>query len=158
MTFESLKRFKDSLKKFTTSAVPGDIERLQRFICLTALKKLVEMTPADIGTARGNWQVTIGAPTFDAIGLEDPSGTEAIGKGSAVIEALGPFQLCVIQNNTEYIEVLENGGFIPPDPGPSKDRRPDRKGKILVVGGYSTQAPNGMLKVTFESITTRLAS
>lgn len=150
---KSLDAFNAQVTRFLKEVPKEKIRAMQRGIALSALGKLVEKTPADYGRARGNWQVTIGVPTFTALEVEDKAGSETISKGSAdILAALGEFEVIFLQNNLPYIEVLENGGFIPPDPGPSKDRRPDRKGKTLVVKGYSTQAPNGMLKVTFQEI------
>ena len=72
-----------------------------------------------------------------------------------VLHAREPFpqrQVVYISNNVDHIEVLEDGLYQPPDPGPSKDRRKGRHGEILVRGGFSVQAPQGMVKVTIQEI------
>lgn len=144
--------FSTAVRNWIHKTVPDKVKTTQRAICLYALGRLVETTPADIGRARGNWQVTFAIPTFTVRDLDDPDGSVSRASGADILAALGDFEVVFLQNNVEYIEVLENGGFIPPDPGPSKDKRPDRLGKTLVAKGYSTQAPNGMLKVVFEEI------
>jgi hypothetical protein len=144
--------FNIAINRFVQKVVPDKIVSFQKKIIFQALQKLIEKTPVDEGPARANWQVTIGTPATSILDAEDKEGGATFEKGAAVTAALGPFQNVWITNNSQYIEVLENGGFIPKSPGPSKDKRPDRKGKVLVVSGYSAQAPNGMLKVTFEEI------
>lgn len=164
---QSLQKFNETVRVWLKKTVPESIRKLQRLIVLEALRALVYQTPADTGRTRGNWQVTIGVPTFDAIEVPEAAGGEQTSgqvasatfeRGAAVLQALGEFEIVFIQNNVEWIEVLENGGFIPADPGPSKDRRKGRKDKVLVAGGFSTQAPNGMLKVTFTNLTARYAA
>ncbi len=65
---------------------------------------------------------------------------------------LPPYQITWLTNNLPYIEVLEFGKFVPENPGPSKDPRKGRKGRILVKDGYSVQAAQGMARVTLAEI------
>jgi hypothetical protein len=98
--------------------------------------------------------VTIGAPSEIEQGerpkpgsgspLPPPDFTAAL----AALAALGPFQVSYVSNPVPYVQILDAGLFEPPDPGPSNDPRPTRAGRILVQGGYSTQAPQGMVAVT----------
>src|SRR5690606_23664498 len=111
-------------------------------------------TPVDSGRARGNWQVTIGTPASGVVPVSDKQGGQTIAKGTETINAIPPFDVVWITNNMPYIEVLEYGLFNPPDPGPSKDPRPDRKGRVLVKDGYSQQAPQGMVGVTLAELRT----
>jgi hypothetical protein len=120
---------------------------VQRAAALEALSGAVLATPVDTGDARKGWQVTVGSiPSADEL-TDDP-----VAAGTATIEQAQPFSVIWITNNRPYIEILENGGFVPPDPGPSKDPRPDRKGRVLVRGGYSIQAPRGMLGIALERV------
>ncbi len=129
---------------------------LQKKTTFDVLAGVIKRTPVDEGTARGGWLVGIGLPPdgagiIDKGELGDPSGA-ALNSGLSVMAQLEPYQIVYITNNVEYIVTLDQGGFIPPDPGPSRDPRKERKGKVLVRGGYSTQAPQGMVDVTLASM------
>lgn len=124
--------------------------RWYRTLALTALRRIVLRTPVDTGRARGNWQVSLGGSVEGEKQVPDP-----VGEGRALIDggvAADPFVNIWIQNNVGYINILEHGGFDPPNPGPSKDRRKGRKGKVLVSSGFSVQAPNGMVQVTLDEL------
>lgn len=85
-------------------------------------KRLVERTPVDEGTARGNWTAGINGPDISETGRTDPGGGETV---SAIAEAAKAAQAgdsIYITNTSSYIRSLEDGS--------------------------STQAPNGMVAVT----------
>lgn len=141
---------------------------VQQVIGLQMLTGCVLKTPVDEGRARGNWQVSFGSPKEGIVSVPDKPnesgdpangtapGQNAITKGaSAFTSQKVPFGVFWIVNNLPYILVLDQGGFVPKDPGPSKDRRKFRKGKVLVKGGFSVQAPNGMVDRTIEEIRTQ---
>lgn len=115
----------------------------QRKLVMDILAGVVPKTPVDEGKARGGWQVTIATPA-----TEKKQSSNPISDGERALAGLKPYGLVWITNNEEHIAVLEFGLFTPPDPGPSKDPRPGRRGKILVSGGFSTQAPQGMVRTT----------
>lgn len=124
---------------------------VHRKLHLDALGSIVRLTPVDLGTARGNWQSTEGAPSSAQI--DGVRSVEAVqSEGLAVTSKLAPYSSTYISNSLDYIEVLEDGGFVPKDPGPSEDPRPDRTGRVLVKGGYSVQAPQGMVALTFAAL------
>jgi len=110
----------------------------QRFrkIVLDLDTKVVERTPVDTGRARGNWMPSIG---------NEPAVGEGAGDGKAVVEAVKALmpqlkigQTAWLSNHLPYIVVLEYGLF--PDP--------PKHGTGKTVGGYSTQSPNGMVRVS----------
>jgi len=157
-----LKQFQADLENFVLNVVPTKLTTLQRAICFEALGKIIERTPRDIGQTVGNWQVTVNYKPnadverhFQTKGNADKSGSATLARGMRAIATIPPFCTVFITNNSEHIRVLEEGLFDPPDPGPSKDPRPDRKGKILVAGGYSVQAPHGMVAVTIQDLRTK---
>lgn len=141
-----------------------DVTTIQRKIALDLLRGCVMKTPVDTGRARGNWQITIsGAPptaelgqSASAGGSKDKGGGHTVSKGGKKINAAKPYGIIWLTNNVPYIGVLEFGGFVPGDPGPSKDPRKGRKGRVLVKGGYSVQAPRGMVRLTLNEITRSL--
>lgn len=140
------------------------VSPFQKKVALQTLSGVVNKTPVDRGHARANWQVSVGSPPDDVVPAprgENKAGTtqqgenagrRAVKKGQTKILGARDFDVIWIANNLPYVVVLDQGGFEPPDPGPSKDRRRTRKGRVLVKGGYSVQAPNGMVDVTLEEI------
>lgn len=85
-------------------------------------KRLVERTPVDEGTARGNWTAAINAPDMSETGRTDASGGETVAAIAEAVKAGQAGDAVYITNSSSYIAQLEDGS--------------------------STQAPNGMVNVT----------
>lgn len=149
---DNLASFNRQLANFSQKLVPAQAVLLHKKVVLEALNRVVLKTPVDLGQARGEWQVTVGSPAAGKTGKTDPTGQNAILGGLTAVAGLSPYQVVWLTNNSDHIEVLENGGFIPKDPGPSKDPRSGRTGRILVKGGFSIQAPKGMVNETFREL------
>jgi len=111
------------------------------------LQGVVLQTPVDTGRARNGWHLTIGAPSGGSV-----QSTDALAAGLQVLADAKGADTIILQNNEAHTRVLEYGLFDPADPGPSKDPRPDRTGRVLVRGGFSTQAPVGMLGDTVQRV------
>lgn len=123
---------------------------------------IIEQTPVDAGELRAGWFATLGSPSGATPASQrkrvlaakragtsitpQPTDQEIIDRAVAVIAGAPAYGQIWFTNNTPYADVIETGGFKPKNPGPSKDPRPGREGQILVQGGYSTQAPAGMLR------------
>ena len=133
----SSKVFALALEEFS-AAVLKEVLQLQRNMAETVLAGVILKTPRDSTDASRSWLVTIDNPAAE---YRQASYAEGVG----VIWKSPMFATIWITNNSDYILVLEDGLFEPPDPGPSKDPRPERRGRILVSGGFSTQAPNGIV-------------
>lgn len=107
-----------------------------RQIALEADTRLREKTPVDTGRARGNWN----------IGVDSPDGTwsdlKREGAGPAMPREIPPGvglgHRVYLTNSVPYIEVLEYGGY----PNPPK------RGTGKTIGGFSRQAPAGMVRIT----------
>lgn len=116
--------------------IDRDFERAEKelreavsLLALQGLTRIIQRTPVDTGRARGNWSVSIGAQSFGLAQELDPSGSNAISEGQAVIASFGSqegWPSIFIQNNLPYIERLEDG--------------------------YSGQAPNGMVALTLADL------
>lgn len=164
----NFQEFDRKLRAWAVGRPEREVTKLQRLLVLEALKGVVFMTPVDTGRARGNWQVSIGEPASSIpfnpgrnrkgrfVSSSKLSGEQAasfaIQAGEQVVAQIPPFSLVWISNNVEYILVLEFGLFDPANPGPSEDPRSDREGKVLVSGGFSIQAPHGMVGVTIARL------
>jgi len=151
--------FNQELTDWANKAVPEHVLRVSKWLAMEALTRIVARTPVDTGRARGGWFVTLSTTSDAPTGAVDPTGGGAINAGASKIGAAKPFQVIWIQNNVEYIRILEEGGFVPTDPGPSKSGgsaskagREARKGKTLVEGGFSAQAPEGMVAITLREL------
>jgi hypothetical protein len=131
--------FNAAIKRFAEKTVPEEVVKLQKKICLDALGKLVLRTPVRTGRARGGWQVAIAGKAQVVTALLnmaerheklDPSGATTIRAGAALIAECPPFACVTISNNVSYILELEDG--------------------------KSSQAPNGMLALTFSELANAL--
>lgn len=123
-----------------------DVERAARSIVLTIFSGVVEKTPVDTGMARGNWQIGYGSMPTGTTGVRDASrGSAADGIAAKMTQpVIG--NIIYLVNNLPYIGVLEYGGYPnPPDGGAGK-----------TSGGYSKQAPAGMVRVTVSEISQRV--
>lgn len=179
----NLREFTHALEEFASVSTPAQIRTVQRVIALKALRGIVKKTPVDTGRARANWQVTLGVPAAGQVeGNPNP-----VAVGSKVISGLHAFDVVYITNNLPYIEVLENGGYVPPDPENSEDankRRAQRRtaaqqrnsrsrdakarglkssrgadgGVPFVAHGYSKLAPHGMVGVTVSELLSEFAT
>ena len=139
------KQFVEKLRKQGKEIPAAAFQAWAHDIAYRIFRNTVLATPVDTGRARNGWYATI-----DVAGGEDRSsaGRSAQGTLTAAQQVIAQWKLgqtFVIQNNVPYIRVLEFGLFDPRDPGPSKDRRKGRFGRVLVSGGFSIQAPEGML-------------
>lgn len=136
-----------------------------RKTALEALRRVVKRTPVLKGRARANWQLTIGEPAEGELDQLDPSGATTIAAGTATIQALAQaapksFPIVWLTNNVPHILTLEEGGYPPnPEKGTYMPERRTRSGRrvkaryeIRSAGGYSKQAPRGMVAVTVEEL------
>ncbi len=99
-----------------------------RAAALQALTGVVERSPVDTGAFRGNNRVSVGSRDngYD-LNAVDKSGGATIAAGAAKFgTGMAPFTVIYIQNNLVYAESLERGS--------------------------STQAPQGVYAVTFNSL------
>lgn len=122
-----------------------DVERASRAIVLTIFSGVIEKTPVDTGAARGNWQIGYDSMPTGVVANKDTS------RGSAAPAIAGKLDKPIIGhtiylvNNLPYIGVLEYGGY----PNPAKTG-------TKTSGGYSKQAPAGMVRVTVAEISQRV--
>lgn len=155
----NLKQFATRLARLTRELPEQQVRAVRNQLALTALRALVFTTPRDTGNAVANWQVTTGSPATGWTPKADRDAQNAtVQEGAAAIARAPVYGVVHITNNVPYIEVLNNGGFMPPNPGPSTDPRPGRNGRVLVRNGYSIQAPAGMLPAAVRAIDAELRS
>ena len=121
-----IKAFSRARTVIATRTLPEAVAQAQRALAREVLRGVVERTPVASGRARANWQVSLSAPVNGVLDARDPSGSETIARGNAVINSAEPFGRLWITNALNYAEVLENG--------------------------RSDQAPRGMVRATLASL------
>lgn len=124
-----------------------NVKAVVRKIAFELFRKAILKTPVDTGRARANWGVAIGAPNIgsptDAV---DQSGTAALTSAAQGVQSWQGQGSIFMTNNLPYIGRLEYGGY----PSPPKVAT----GKT--AGGFSIQAPNGMVRISMDEIVTFL--
>lgn len=127
-----------------------DLRTVVKGIVVEAFSSVVLMTPVDKGRARANWQVSVNVPASGTTEAVDPTGGEVLAKIKALDVQLG--NTYFLTNNLPYAGTLEYGGY----PVPVK-KGTYVKGVGYVIkseGGFSKQAPAGMVRVTMARIQT----
>lgn len=150
-----LTSFNATVQDFVNN-IPVRVNLAQKKIVLDLLAGVVRRTPVDTGRARGNWQLSIGKPATGVLDRKLTKRNKTSTEEQEKVQKIPHFSVVWLSNNLPYIEVLEFGKFTPKNPGPSKDHRKKRKGKTWVKGGYSVQAPKGMLRVTLAQVESEL--
>lgn len=120
---------------------------LHKKVSADLFRRVILKTPVDTGRARGNWM--IGINTIPQTVSEDANGKEALRNVTTGISGIKLGDTAVLANSVEYVGALEYGGY----PNPPKKGSWDKKRKEWVIksaGGYSKQAPVGMVRTTIE--------
>jgi hypothetical protein len=113
-------------------------EKVVRGTVMGMFSRIVKRSPVDTGRFRGNWQITVDAPARGEVG-PDKSGANTIASAANVAQNQRfPASAYFISNNMPYAEKLEFGGY------PSSPKKQTGK----TQNGYSTQAPNGMVRIS----------
>ena len=122
MAIEGLKEFQNGLNKFIEEAKDISEEEVRKGALGITLRGLIYKTPVDNGTARGNWNTSL---NYKNTSHSNEVGiNDGISKGQ---QKLGRFKLgetIYFTNSLPYIISLEFGS--------------------------SKQAPNGMMRLTFQ--------
>lgn len=166
----NIQDFVDEINEWTINIVPELALDFQRAVAILAADQIVLKTPVRTGRARSNWIVQIGSIPTSTIEEFDPGGEKTRRQNEGIISAVQELTYIVIGNNLPYINTIEEGGYIPKDPENSPEankRRAELRepavqrraaavagdpGAPLVRGGYTLQAPQGMVALTFREI------
>lgn len=116
------------------------VNQTVRSVQLQALSNVIEATPVDTGQARGGWHTSVGQPSTQVGGQDDKIGRATKARGRADTRAVG--DIFYVVNNLPYIGVLEFGQY---GTGPGATQKTTRD-------GYSTQAPEGMVRISVIEI------
>lgn len=120
----------------------ASVEEVYRKAAFDLTSAIVFRTPVDTGRLRGNWQTQLGSAPDGEIEGTDSAGHGTLGKANGVIFSAQLSDSIFVVNNLPYAEVVEYGLY--PNP-------PKRGTKT--IGGYSKQAPAGMVRVSIREFT-----
>lgn len=125
------------------------LEDVVRTTTVLMFQRVVTRSPVDTGRFRANWNVSYGAPDVTVTGNTDPGGAAKSQSVQSAVLGLpvgGTVYLC---NTLPYAVVLEYGLY--PDPPKMGSRKRGEDGPAVhVQGGFSMQAPAGMVRVTAQ--------
>ena len=122
-----------------TKLKPNEVKRAT-FLDLS--RQIMTLTPVDTGRARGNWIPSLNQPKTRALHTTD---NFVMTRVENVLSKEKADDTLYLMNNLPYIWKLEYGGYGPADEnvyGPTSKK---------TIGGYSIQAPNGMVRVTVQN-------
>lgn len=89
--------------------MPDNVDKIVKQAAIAVDQAVVLATPVDTGRARGGWQVGLGGPSTEDLGLLDQSGAAAIARNNGAILTRRLGQDIFISNNVEYIGFLNEG-------------------------------------------------
>jgi len=112
-----------------------------RATALDMFSSIIKRTPVDKGRLRGNWQVGINTAPTGELEVDDKRGQRTITKARRTLESAKHVNDIYFVNNAPYAEVAEFGLW---NDGPK------------TTGGYSKQAPSGMVRVTLTEFEQKL--
>ena len=132
--------FGDSLHKFAAKSV-ANAQMVSRKLAFEVFGRVILRTPVDTGRCRANWSVSVGSMKTNTTTATDPTGQATKAAAQSAAMSWNGKGSIFISNNLPYVAKLEYGGY----PNPPKHG-------VKTAGGYSIQAPQGMVRVTVEEM------
>lgn len=137
----NLRKFNTDLKNFSKE-VDIELSKVVRLVALKLFTRIVLKTPVDTGVARASWTIGINRIENNKVnvmgGKLSKQGATALANDQLnKLVGVKAYDTVIISNNVPYIEKLEYGGY---NEGPK------------TVGGFSIQAPEGMVRVSLEEV------
>lgn len=129
------------IKNFVEKAKKNP-ETVARQVSFKLFSAVIKASPVDTGRFRMNWQTAGAVAPSGIIDGTDKGGAAAIGDAASYIFAASDWNEFTLTNNLPYAPVVEYGGY--PGDGPN------------TVGGFSKQAPAGMVRVNITRFNTLL--
>lgn len=121
-----------------------DIETVARKATLQVFAAVVKKSPVDTGRFRANWNVSYGTPDTAVT-----SSTQTARADAEVqkVQSLPVGGVVYLSNSLPYAQVLEYGGY-PNPPKKGSHKRGEDGYATHVRGGFSMQAPQGMVRIS----------
>lgn len=118
-------------------------EVVLRQVSFKLFSAIILESPVDTGRFRNNWFASGAIPSTEITKYTGAQGTAAINRASKVIFGNRDWSEFTLANNLPYANVIEYGGY--PGDGPN------------TTGGYSKQAPSGVVRANVKRFNTLLA-
>lgn len=152
------------LRRAAQALVPGAILMLQRKLVFLTLGAAVEiapgrfrrisgvvlLTPVDTGRTRSSWSVSRGQPAPSPRGGASRPPVDAM-QATSAMQGMGPYETVWIASSVPWIHVLEYGGY-PQTPRRGSWDKQAKRWVIKSAGGFSRQAPRGMVRITVAAV------
>jgi len=119
--------FERRVRRRVQEITSDDVNDFVRTVSLKLMQGIMTRSPVDTGRFRGNWHLSITAPSRQQFGALDKSGRATLQRETRKLDDLPQYPLLFYQNNLPYAERLENG--------------------------WSAQAPTGMVAVSLVELT-----
>lgn len=124
-------------------AIGGRVEDIARNFIIELFSAVIMRSPVDTGRFRANWNVSYGSPNYTTTDSTDAN------RSSGQVESLRGARVVGmwwLTNALPYAAVLEYGLY----PNPPKG------GEGKTAGGYSIQAPGGMIRLAVAEFRSHL--
>ena len=145
--------FGKELGRFEVDAINAT-KKTVRGSTIALWKAVILDSPVDKGRFRGNWFASSTTPETKVTTNVDKTGAATVSRATAEVLTAADWQNMWLSNNLPYSEVIEFGGY----PNPAKLgswNKSEQRYEINTIGGYSDQAPSGVVRtnvVRFQGI------
>lgn len=120
--------FSDDVNAFVDKAIANN-EEVVRSASISLFSAIIQSSPVDTGRFRGNWFASNQTPSSE---LSDAARFDTNLRMTQFVSSTPNWQHLTFTNNLPYARVIEFGGY---NDGPN------------TTGGYSRQAPQGVVRV-----------
>lgn len=117
-------------KKANTS-----IDKTMRGVSIKLFSAIIKSSPVDSGRFRANWMASGSIPATGTVASEDKSGASSTAAVVSYVTGARMSSEFTLSNNLPYAHKLEYGGY---------------SSGTNTSGGFSRQAPNGMVRVNAD--------
>lgn len=124
--------FDEQVKAFAKKANMS-VEKTIKGTSIKLFSAVIKSSPVDTGRFRANWLCAGATHIPSVVNMTDKTGSSATSEMVSYINSAKGQMVFTLANNLPYAYKLEYGGY--PGDGPN------------TVGGYSKQAPAGMVRI-----------
>jgi hypothetical protein len=123
------------------------IERVVRSFAMETFARVIQRSPVDTGRFKGNWFPSLNGFTSFVGDSVDPGGAATLARMRTSVSGWPVGGVMYLTNSLPYAMTIEYGGY------PNPPKNPTGK----TIGGFSTQAPAGVVRVTAEEMVAQLS-
>lgn len=133
------------------------VNTYRTFLAYEVFSRVIDRTPVYFnfektsGNTKFNWQCSINSPRTGVLKGTDKKGDKTKQRMLSVLERVQGDDTIFLANSVPWIWHLESGLY-PNSPVRGSYNKKTGKYEIRSVGGYSKQAPRGMVKLTLTEV------